>query len=191
LNVGFSVLFGLSLSDRPLQPARARAAVAAVNQTASRLDFDGRLLIVLSSCGWSIAGVLAWVGGYWAPALPRHTGDKSTGICVLRPVEHVGGTAFLDDTTPPHHQTAVGYLAGHREIVGDEEEARRCPLADVIEKVQDLRLDRDVERRDRLVQDHDGRGGCERLSYGDSLALPPGKVPRTRLELALREADRL
>lgn len=39
------------------------------------------------------------------------------------------------------------------EIVGDEEVGETEPFLELLEQVQHLRLDRDVQRRDRLVED--------------------------------------
>src|SRR3546814_20367402 len=40
------------------------------------------------------------------------------------------------------------------QVVGDEDERQLELLLEVLQQVDDLRLDRDVERRDRLVADH-------------------------------------
>ena len=58
------------------------------------------------------------------------------------------------------------------EIVGDEEIGEAEPLAQVLEQVDDLRLDRHVERRHRLVADDElrlhapARGRCRRAGAG-------------------------
>ena len=51
-------------------------------------------------------------------------------------------------------------------------------VADVGEQVEDLGLDRDVERGDRLVQDQHARLGGERAGDRDALALAAGQRPR-------------
>ena len=51
-------------------------------------------------------------------------------------------------------------------------------LADVGEQVEDLRLDRDVERGDRLVEDQHARLGRERARDRDALALAAGQRAR-------------
>ncbi len=45
------------------------------------------------------------------------------------------------------------------------------PRPQLEQQVQDLRLDRDVEGRDRLVGDHQARVGGERAGDADALAL--------------------
>jgi len=41
----------------------------------------------------------------------------------------------------------------HREVVGDEQIRQPHALLEVAQQIDDLRLDRDVERRDRFVGD--------------------------------------
>ena len=64
-------------------------------------------------------------------------------------------------------------------------------VADVGEQVEDLGLDRDVERRDRLVEDDHARLGGERAGDRDALALAARERARERADLALVEPDEL
>ena len=52
-----------------------------------------------------------------------------------------------------HHRDAVGDVLHHREVVRDEEVGEAQAPLQVLQQVDDLRLDRDVERRHRLVAD--------------------------------------
>ena len=52
------------------------------------------------------------------------------------------------------------------------------PVAEVGEQVEDLRADRDVERRDRLVEDDQRRLDDQRAGDGDALALAAGEFVR-------------
>ena len=63
----------------------------------------------------------------------------------------VVGRRDLDDLAEVHHGDPVGDVADDREVVGDEEIRQAEPLLQLLEQVDDLRLDRDVERRHRLV----------------------------------------
>ena len=60
----------------------------------------------------------------------------------------------------------------HREVVGDEQDTRCRAVLQVLHQVHHLRLDRDVERRHRLVGDHQSRLGGESARDADALALP-------------------
>ena len=65
--------------------------------------------------------------------------------------------ADLHDAPEVHHRDAVGDVPHHREVVRDEDVGQPEVALQVGEQVDDLRLDGDVERGDRLVAD-DERG---------------------------------
>ena len=78
-----------------------------------------------------------------------------------------------------------------REVVRDEEVREiELPLQ-LLEQVDDLRLDRDIERRDRLVEDHEVRVDRERASDADALALAARELVRVAGGGVRREADDL
>ena len=56
------------------------------------------------------------------------------------------------------------------------------PLLQVLQQVDDLRLDRDVERGDRLVEHQEARGHGQRARDSDPLALAAGELVRVALE---------
>ena len=72
-----------------------------------------------------------------------------------------------------HHQDVVADLLDDREVVGDEEQRDPEVAPDLLEQLEHLRLDRDVERGDRLVEDQHGGIGGERTGDGDALSLSP------------------
>ena len=53
----------------------------------------------------------------------------------------------LDDAAEIHHGDAVGDVLHHGEIVRDEDVGEAEPVLQVAQQVEDLRADRDVERR--------------------------------------------
>ena len=57
----------------------------------------------------------------------------------------------LDDAAEIHHGDAVADMLDHGEVVRDEQVGQAELALQVDQQVDDLRLDRDVERRDRLV----------------------------------------
>ena len=62
-------------------------------------------------------------------------------------------------------------------------------LLQVLEQVEDLRLDRDVERGDRLVADDEVRVQGERARDADALALAAGELVRIPRRRVARQAD--
>src|SRR5205085_8818083 len=84
---------------------------------------------------------------------------------------------------------AVGDVLHHREIVRDEDVREvEAPLK-ILQKIDHLRLDRDVERRDRLVADDEPRLDRERARDADALALPARELVRIAARVMRREAD--
>ena len=72
-------------------------------------------------------------------------------------------------------------MAHHREIVRDEQIGEPEPLLQVDHQVDDLRLDVDVERGDRLVGDDEIGLDRERARDRDALALAAGELVRIAL----------
>ena len=85
-----------------------------------------------------------------------------------------------------HHPHARGDVAHHAEIVRDEQVGQPQILAQLFQQIDDLRLDRDIERRDRLVADDEIRRGGEGPRDADALTLPTGKFVR----IAVTEGQR-
>jgi serine kinase of HPr protein (carbohydrate metabolism regulator) len=56
-----------------------------------------------------------------------------------------------------HDGDAVGDVPHHRQVVGHEDVGEPELVLDVLQQVDDLRLDRDVERGHRLVADDELR----------------------------------
>ena len=77
------------------------------------------------------------------------------------------------------------------EVVGDEQVGQAELVLQVVEQVDDLRLDRDVERRDRLVGDDELRVQRERAGDADALALAARELVRVAVAVLRREADEL
>src|SRR5262249_26130911 len=80
-------------------------------------------------------------------------------------------------------------MLDHREVVGDEEIGEAELLLEVHQEVDDLRLDRYVERRDRFVADDERGVEGERPGDADALALAAGELVRIALHRLPPEAD--
>ena len=78
------------------------------------------------------------------------------------------------DTSPPRGRD----VPHHGEVVGDEQEGEAEAALQILQEVDDLGLDRDVQRRDRLVaHDQVGLDG-EGAGDADALALAAGELMR-------------
>ena len=77
----------------------------------------------------------------------------------------------------PRYMTATCRdVAHHGEVVSDEEIGEAEPLLQLLQQIDDLALDRHVERRNGLVADDDARVDGERPGDADALALPAGEL---------------
>ena len=85
-------------------------------------------------------------------------GDEGLGVGVEGVVEDLLGAPLLHDAAEIHDGDAVGDLADHLEVVGDEEGGEAGAGAQILEEVQDLSLDGDVERGDAGRGRAPGRG---------------------------------
>src|SRR4029077_1456190 len=66
----------------------------------------------------------------------------------------------------------------HRQVVRDEQVRQLELFLQVLEQVDDLRLDRDVQSRNRLIANDERRGNRQSTSDADALALTPRKLVR-------------
>ena len=73
---------------------------------------------------------------------------------MLRILKQQSDRRLFDDAAGVHDGDAIGHLRDDSEVMGDEQESKAHPTLQVAEQVEDLCLDRDVERRRRLVSDH-------------------------------------
>ena len=76
----------------------------------------------------------------------------------------------LDDDAVLHHHDAVGEVGHHAHVVRDEDDRRVEALVEVAHQIEDLGLNRHVQRRRRLVGDQQQRVARDRLR--DHRALP-------------------
>ena len=107
-----------------------------------------------------------------------------------RRVDHLARRA-LHDVAEVHDRDAVRDLPDDREVVGHEQVGDAEVLLEVAQQVQDLGLDRDVERRDGLVADDELRPQRDRARDADALALAAGELVRVAVVVLRVEADAL
>ena len=82
-------------------------------------------------------------------------------------------------------------MADDAEVVGDEDVGQSELVLQLVEQVDDLRLDRDVERGDRLVEQDQLRIDGQRPRDADPLALAAGELVREAAEVLGMQADPL
>ena len=79
-------------------------------------------------------------------------------------------SASSDHLAEVHDGDAVGDMAHDQQVMGDEQIGQAEFFLQLIEHVDDLRLNRYVQRGDRLVADDEV--GIDRQRAGDADALP-------------------
>ena len=119
----------------------------------------------------------------------RHRREQPGRVRVSRPLEHRVERGLLHHLTRVHHHDAVADVGDHAEVVGDEHDRHARVALQGAEQVEDLRLDRDVERSGRLVGDEQLRVVCERHRDHRPLPHPTRERVRVVLDTALRVRD--
>ena len=97
---------------------------------------------------------------------------------MVRAGEEILHRRFLDDLAAVHDEDSRDCLGDDAEIVCDEQDRGAEALLKVAQQLEDLRLDRHVERRRRLVGDHERGIHDERHRNHDALAHPAGELMR-------------
>ena len=111
----------------------------------------------------------------------RNRGQQAPGYRDAADLRTVRDWARFDDAAQMHHRDAVGNVLDHGKIVRNENVGQAEPPLQVAQQIEDLRADRDIERRDRLVADDELRLDRERAGDRDALALAAGKFVRITL----------
>ena len=83
----------------------------------------------------------------------RDRGEQALRVRVMRLGVDGVDVGPLDDLAGVHHDDLVGHLGDHAQVVGDEHDRHLVLLAQRLHELEDLGLDRDVERGGRLVGD--------------------------------------
>ena len=98
---------------------------------------------------------------------------------------------YLHHPPDVHHRHPVADVLHHVELVGDEQVGELEPVLQVLQQVEDLRLDRHVERRHRLVAHHELRVERQRAGDADALPLAAGERVRIAAQVLAPQADHL
>ena len=88
---------------------------------------------------------------------------------MLRPGQQARAAAALHDPAAIQHDHVVGHVGDHAEVVGDVQDRHVQLVLEILHQLQNLRLDRDVERGGRLVGDQQRRIADQ--GHGDHRAL--------------------
>ena len=111
-------------------------------------------------------------------AMRGHLVEERHRVGMVRPREEGVRRSALDDAAEIHDRDAVADMLHHAEIVADEEIGQAEIALQLHEQIDDLRLDRDVERRDGFIADDELRLDRERPGNPDPLPLAARELVR-------------
>ena len=97
----------------------------------------------------------------------------------------------LHDPAEVHDSHAVTDLVDDIQIVGDEDIGERELSLEFLKKIQNLRLDRYIQRGNRLVADDELRLQRKSTRDADTLLLAAGKLMRVAAEMVFLHSDKL
>ena len=118
-------------------------------------------------------------------------GEQRLRVLVLRMRVHLLRGPVLDDLPTVHDRDLIAHRPDDGEIVRDQQ-VRQAELdLQVLEQVQDLGLNRDVQRLHRLVADDQPRVERESPRDPDALPLAAGELMRVAVDEVGVEADHL
>ena len=86
-----------------------------------------------------------------------NSGNKLAGILMLRSAEQSAHIAMFNNLARPQYRHAVGDTANRRQIVGDKQIGQSQLLLQLLQQGENLRLDGNVQRRSRFIEDKDRR----------------------------------
>src|SRR6202041_3134584 len=112
----------------------------------------------------------------------RDSGKQRPRIRVARLGEDFVATGDFDDPAQVHNRHALADVFDHPQIVRNEEIRQMKIVLQVLQQVDYLRLDRNVEGRDRFVEHQEARLDGERSRNADTLALAAGELVRVTIE---------
>ncbi len=110
--------------------------------------------------------------------VPRHGGEQRLRVGMHRRVVDGGLVALLDDAPEIHDGDAIRGVFHHRKVVGDEQIGKAELVLQVLQQVNDLGLDRYVERGDRLIENEQARLQRQCPRDADALLLPTRELAR-------------
>src|SRR5690606_18705802 len=96
---------------------------------------------------------------------------------------------FLYDLAQVHDQDTVAHAFDHVQIMGHKHESHPQLLPDILEQIDNLRLYRSIQRRNRFVRNHQLRPDRERPRNRHALALTATESVWKFLLQRLRQAD--
>ena len=97
--------------------------------------------------------------------------QEASGIGMNGTTQDAVSGSHLNELAQVHHADRVSHVAHHREVVAHQQQGKPTKSLLVLYQVQQLRLDRNVKRRDRFVSNDELGLKSQRPSEADALSL--------------------
>ena len=129
----------------------------------------------------------------WRAALTRirfgNGREQRFGVGMPGPIEKLFRASVLHQLSNVHHHHAVTDVFDHTEIVRDEQIGEMEFALQILQKVEGLRLDRNIQRADGFITDDQLRVERQGARQTDPLALSAGKGMRVALHIFGTQSD--
>src|SRR6185437_4788303 len=166
---GGAMTGGHRVERRHFDGATLRSKWAARMEMATRRRIEGARDLALGLGARRNGGAMERVGD---------RRDQGARVGMARVLEDLLPAALLDDAAEIHHRDAVADMLDHAEVVADHDVSQPELVLELEQQVYDLRPDRDVERRDRLIANDQLGFQDQRAGDADALALAAGEFVR-------------
>jgi len=119
----------------------------------------------------------------------RYGGKQTLRVWVLRIGKNFLRRARLNQIAQMQHADSVGNVLDHAQIVGNEQIRATGLGLNVLHQVDDLRLNRNVERGNTFVGDYEFRLHDQGAGNSDALTLTARKLMRISFGVSGRQSD--
>ncbi len=102
--------------------------------------------------------------------------QQRLGIGVPRTVKQVRRRCNFDNAAKIHHDDPIRDMFDHPQIMADEQIGQIKIASEILKQVDNLRLDRNIKRRDAFVTDQEFRLDRKGTGNSDALTLPARKL---------------
>jgi hypothetical protein len=109
---------------------------------------------------------------------------------VLRTREDFGRGAYFYEAAAIHDRNSVRHALNRRQVVRDQQIRDVNALLEPLQQGEDSTAYRDVERRSRLIEDHERGLRRDRSSDPNALQLAPAQLVRIAVHMLGEETDR-
>ncbi len=110
-----------------------------------------------------------------------NSGDQRLRVRMSRKPDHAFGFRQFHDFAEVHHHDAPADVLDHRKIMRNEQIGQAMRFAQILKQVDDLRLDRNIERAHRFIADDQPWLHRQRAGNSDALTLAPAELMRVAL----------